>query len=165
MWSNDIELKSEKYLYLFWDFHDFAKCRGYENEGIGKCRDENAGNGIPEIKPQGWLPSVIIFLFTKSHDDDKFSLFFWILMTKFVKWYRLPKKLRPMELVVIFSTNINEKFREMKLDNIKNDDKWDLDLVLPLLVAIFLVTDSRIFSSIFKKTMKILKTLALFEVV
>ena len=70
-----------------------------------------------------------------------------------------------MELVVIFSTNINEKFREMKLDNIKNDDKWDLDLVLPLLVAIFLVTDSRIFSSIFKKTMKILKTLALFEVV
>ena len=70
-----------------------------------------------------------------------------------------------MELVVIFSTNINEKFREMKLDNIKNDDKWDLDLVLPLLVAIFFVTDSRIFSLIFKKTMKILKTLALFEVV
>ena len=70
-----------------------------------------------------------------------------------------------MELVVIFSTNINEKFREMKLDNIKNGDKWDLDLVLPLLVAIFLVTDSRIFSLIFKKTMKILKTLALFEVV
>ena len=61
---------------------------------------------------------------------------------KFVKWNRLLKKLRPMELVVIFSTNINEKFREMKLNNIKNDDKWDL--VLPL-VAIFLVTDSRIF--------------------
>ena len=35
------------------------KTQGYENEGIGKCRDENAGNGIPEIKPQGWLPSVI----------------------------------------------------------------------------------------------------------
>ena len=64
--------------YLISDFHDFAKCRdwktqglafagiwmqglktqGYENEGIGKCRDENAGIGIPGIKPQGWLPSV-----------------------------------------------------------------------------------------------------------
>ena len=65
--------------YLSWDFHNFAKYRdwktqglpfagirtqglkmqGYENEGIEKCRDENGGIGIPGMKPQGWLPSVI----------------------------------------------------------------------------------------------------------
>ena len=69
MWSNDIELKSEKYskfeLVSLLRFPRFCKMQGlktqgYENEGIGKCRDENAGNGIPEIKPQGWVPSVII---------------------------------------------------------------------------------------------------------
>ena len=41
---------------------------------------------------------------------------------KFVKWNRLLKKLRPMELVVIFSTNIIEKIREMKLDSKKTNE-------------------------------------------
>ena len=139
--------------YFFWDFHDFAKCRdwktqglafagirmqglktqGYENEGIGKCRDENAGIGIPGIKPQGWLPSVECFWLifpdtllgsvfcyytcvssSMSHHDVKSS--------KLAKWLRVDcSLLKNCEVDMTYWKQVNQKRCYWLIDVLKHN--------------------------------------------